>query len=65
MPRQRFSESNVLVAHEPNGLAPGQSCVAVTFCAVGNLTLRMTLTDAEQLAEAIVQCVRRAEESAS
>ena len=56
--RFKAGELELLVEHEPTGLAGG--CIAVGVPKFG-IKLRVTLEDAESIGEALIACVRAAE----
>lgn len=60
--RERLS-GDIIIEHEPKGLR-GCPCVVIQIEGLGNLRLRFTLEDAENIGEKLIECVRRAEETA-
>lgn len=54
-------EGDTFVEHESDGLN-GRDCVKVTFPVCGNIILRLPLSEAETLGEALIKCVRAIEQ---
>lgn len=57
----KYETDRVRVEYRAREQEEERSCIALVFAAVG-MTLRLPLSDAEQLAEAIIKCVRLGEE---
>ena len=57
-----MNKGRIVVACEPAGLPGGRPCIAVRLPPPVDVTMRMSLEDAESLSELLLQVVREGEE---
>lgn len=60
--RHVMAGGEIEIEYEPNRpLGLGRGCVKITFPDLGNLKIRVTLEDAENIGEKLIEVVRAAE----